>query len=42
LREEGLTGVPTALSRPRDLEALWRAPDLLLANICGIDAVVSV
>ena len=35
LRAAGLDDVPEALSRPDDLEAHWRAPDLLLSQTCG-------
>ncbi|MGF1611135.1 MAG: phosphate/phosphite/phosphonate ABC transporter substrate-binding protein [Kiloniellales bacterium] len=35
LRAAGLAGVPDALSWPDDLDAAWRAPDLLLSQTCG-------
>lgn len=35
LRAAGVAGVPDALTRPDDLHAFWRAPDLLLAQTCG-------
>ena len=35
LRAEGFAEVPEALMRPDDLEAFWRAPDLLFGQTCG-------
>lgn len=35
LRERGIVGVPPSLTEARDLMALWRSPDLLLAQTCG-------
>jgi ABC-type phosphate/phosphonate transport system substrate-binding protein len=35
LRAQGLTNVPDALTRNRPLDAIWTAPDLLLAQTCG-------
>ena len=35
LRAEGFEEVPEALTRPDDLEAFWRAPDLLFGQTCG-------
>lgn len=35
LRAEGFEEVPGDLTRPDDLEAFWRAPDLLFGQTCG-------
>jgi ABC-type phosphate/phosphonate transport system substrate-binding protein len=35
LRAQGLTDVPASLTRDRPLDAIWTAPDLLLAQTCG-------
>ncbi len=35
LRAEGFEKVPERLSRPDDLAAFWRAPELLFAQTCG-------
>ena len=35
LRAEGFEEVPGDLTRPNDLEAFWRAPDLLFGQTCG-------
>lgn len=35
LRAAGLDDVPDALTRDMDLHAIWRTPDLLLAQTCG-------
>lgn len=35
LRAAGVTDAPEALARDRALEAIWGAPDLLLAQTCG-------
>lgn len=35
LRAEGFEAVPEGLTRPADLEAFWRTPDLLFGQTCG-------
>ena len=35
LRVEGFEAVPEGLTRPDDLEAFWRAPNLLFGQTCG-------
>lgn len=35
LRSQGLGAVPQSLTRDRPLDAIWTAPDLLLAQTCG-------
>lgn len=35
LRADGVQAVPADLTRDMDLHALWRSPDLLLAQTCG-------
>ena len=37
IADTGITGAPGQLSRQEDPRALWRAPDLLLAQCCGYD-----
>lgn len=39
LRTEGVSDVPTELTRPADLAAAWTSPDLLLAQTCGYPLV---
>ncbi|MDB5457869.1 MAG: putative phosphate/phosphonate transporter, periplasmic ligand binding protein [Caulobacter sp.] len=41
LAARGVAGVPDALTRDGDLDALWTAPDLLLAQACGYPLVTT-
>ncbi len=41
LAASGFTAVPYTLDRARPLEAIWRDPDLLLAQACGYPVVTS-
>lgn len=36
LSDAGVAGVPAGLDRSRPLDAIWRDPDLLLAQTCGL------
>jgi len=41
LRARGVAAVPEALERPRELDAHWRDPRLLLSQTCGFPLVTS-